>query len=77
MADDIQAMKARLGIAFRLYLTFYNAELAVLWLWLAVSVLLYGARGADRYELFDGVEFTARWVQTITLVEVVHAAVGA
>jgi very-long-chain (3R)-3-hydroxyacyl-CoA dehydratase len=57
-----------------LYLTFFNTLFAGLWLWIGASALLNTSRG--RFVLFEVVEPRARWVQTLTLVEVVHAAVG-
>lgn len=57
-----------------LYLTLFNTLFATLWLWIGVSALLNTSRG--RLVLFEVVEPRARWVQTLTLIEVVHAAIG-
>lgn len=57
-----------------LYLTLYNTIFAALWLWIGGSTLANASRG--RYVLFEAVEPRARWVQTLTLIEVVHAAIG-
>ena len=57
-----------------LYLTLFNTLFAGLWLWIGASTLLNTSRG--RFELFEVVEPRARWVQTLTLIEVVHAAIG-
>ena len=57
-----------------LYLTLFNISFAALWLWIGASALLNTSRG--RFVLFDVVEPRARWVQTFTLIEVVHAAIG-
>ena len=57
-----------------LYLTLFNTLFATLWLWIGVSALLNTSRG--RLVLFEVVEPRARWVQTLTLIEVMHAAIG-
>ncbi|KAF2629462.1 PTPLA-domain-containing protein [Macroventuria anomochaeta] len=57
-----------------LYLTFYNLLFAALWASIGISAVDHASRG--KYVLFEVVEPRARWVQTLTLVEVVHAAVG-
>jgi very-long-chain (3R)-3-hydroxyacyl-CoA dehydratase len=57
-----------------LYLTVFNISFAALWLWIGVSALLSTSSG--RFVLFEVVEPQARWVQTLTLIEVVHAAIG-
>ena len=53
-----------------LYLTLFNISFAALWLWIGASALLNTSRG--RFVLFYVVEPRARWVQTFTLIEVVH-----
>ncbi|KAF3008417.1 hypothetical protein E8E13_001984 [Curvularia kusanoi] len=70
-----RADKAQTTSSFRtLYLTLYNILFAALWLWIGGGALANVSRG--RYVLFDAVEPRARWVQTLTLIEVVHAAIG-
>lgn len=56
------------------YLTLYNAVFAGLW----ASILITAATSlaGGRLEVFRATEPRARWVQTLTLVEVLHAAVG-
>ncbi|KAF6828198.1 protein tyrosine phosphatase [Colletotrichum plurivorum] len=56
------------------YLTLYNAVFAGLWASIFVSAAANLAGG--RLEVFLATEERARWVQTLTLVEVLHAAVG-
>ena len=56
------------------YLTAYNLLFAALWVSVGVSALTHVSRG--RFVLFENVEPLARWVQTMTLIEVAHAAIG-
>ncbi|KAF6780806.1 protein tyrosine phosphatase, partial [Colletotrichum musicola] len=56
------------------YLTLYNAVFAGLWASVFISAAANLAGG--RLEVFRATEERARWVQTLTLVEVLHAAVG-
>jgi very-long-chain (3R)-3-hydroxyacyl-CoA dehydratase len=56
------------------YLTFYNLLFASLWASVGISAVNYASRG--KFALFEAVEPRARWIQTFTLIEVVHAAVG-
>lgn len=58
-----------------LYLTTYNLLFAALWLSIGVSAITHLSKG--KFVLFESVEPRARWVQTLTLIEVVHAAIGA
>ena len=57
-----------------LYLTAYNLLFAALWVLVGVSALTHVSKG--RFVLFENVEPLARWVQTMTLIEVAHAALG-
>lgn len=57
-----------------LYLTAYNLLFTALWLSVGVSALKHISKG--RFVLFENVEPLARWVQTLTLIEVAHAAIG-
>ncbi|PSN73837.1 PTPLA-domain-containing protein [Corynespora cassiicola Philippines] len=57
-----------------LYLTLYNLTFAALWL--AVLYRVLGAAPGGKGKVFDATEGLARGVQTLTLIEVLHAAVG-
>ena len=57
-----------------LYLTFYNLLFAVLWATIGITAARNASIG--RYKLFEVVEPLARWVQTLTLIEVLHAGIG-
>lgn len=57
-----------------LYLTLYNLLFAALWASIGISAISHASKG--KYVLFEAVEPRARWVQTITLIEVIHAVVG-
>lgn len=57
-----------------LYLTVYNLLFAALWAWVGISAIAYIGRG--KFVLFETVEPRARWIQTLTLIEVAHAAIG-
>ena len=57
-----------------LYLTLYNLLFAALWAWAGISAISHASRG--KFVLFEAVEPRARWIQTLTLIEVVHAAIG-
>jgi very-long-chain (3R)-3-hydroxyacyl-CoA dehydratase len=57
-----------------LYLTAYNLLFAALWVSVGVSALTHVSKG--RFVLFQNVEPLARWVQTLTLIEVMHAGIG-
>ncbi|UPX21352.1 Very-long-chain (3R)-3-hydroxyacyl-CoA dehydratase [Ascochyta rabiei] len=57
-----------------LYLTAYNLLFAALWVSVGISAANHAPRG--KFILFEAVEPRARWIQTLTLIEVVHAAVG-
>lgn len=57
-----------------LYLTVYNLLFAALWVSIGVNAVRHVAKG--KFVLFEAVEPRARWIQTLTLIEVVHAAVG-
>lgn len=57
-----------------MYLTVYNLLFAALWISVGINALSYAPNGKS--VLFEAVEPRARWIQTLTLIEVVHAAVG-
>ncbi|KAF1927307.1 PTPLA-domain-containing protein [Didymella exigua CBS 183.55] len=57
-----------------LYLTVYNLLFAALWISIGVSALTHASD--SKFVLFEAVEPRARWVQTLTLIEVIHAAIG-
>lgn len=67
------AKKAQ-GTSRTIYLTCYNVVFALLW---ATSFVIAASRVWDgKVELFNATEAYVRWVQTLSLIEVVHAAVG-
>lgn len=57
-----------------IYLTAYNVLFASLW----ASVFVRAVSNArnSKFELFDATEPYARWIQTASLIEVLHAAFG-
>lgn len=57
-----------------LYLTVYNLLFAALWVSVGVCAIRNASK--DKFVLFEAVEPLARWVQTLTLIEVLHAAMG-
>lgn len=57
-----------------LYLTVYNLLFAALWASVGIVAINHISKG--KFVLFEVVEPRARWVQTLTLIEVIHAAVG-
>lgn len=59
-----------------LYLSLYNLLFALLWVAVGARALTHYLHGSGRQALFESVEPLARWVQTLTLVEVIHAAIG-
>ncbi|WYZ35135.1 hypothetical protein EsH8_I_001411 [Colletotrichum jinshuiense] len=63
------------GGARVVYLTLYNALFASLWASIFISVAT-NAASKGKLELYQATEPRARWVQTLTLIEVVHSAVG-
>ncbi|KAJ4986752.1 protein tyrosine phosphatase [Stagonosporopsis vannaccii] len=67
--DRVAASQPRI-----LYLTLYNLLFAGLWASIGITTLRHASTG--RFAVFEAVEPTARWVQTLTLIEVVHAAIG-
>ena len=58
------------------YLTFYNVVFAALWAAVGITALIFVGLGSSKLEIFREVEPLARWTQTLTLIEIVHAAVG-
>lgn len=57
-----------------LYLTLFNLLFASLWLSIGVTALKHLPSG--RLAVFNAVEPFARWVQTATVIEILHAALG-
>jgi very-long-chain (3R)-3-hydroxyacyl-CoA dehydratase len=57
-----------------LYLTAYNILFASLWASVFFKTVANARNG--KLELFAATEFQARWIQTASLVEVLHAAFG-
>ena len=58
-----------------LYLTAYNALFASLWASVFIRAVYHARDG--KITLFTATESQARWIQTASLVEVLHAAFGA
>ena len=58
------------------YLTFYNIFFAALWFTVGITSLILYFLGSSKLELFAEIEPLARWLQTLTCIEVVHAATG-
>lgn len=56
-----------------LYLTAYNLLFAALWVIVGITAIRNASGG--KFVLFGAVEPLARWVQTFTMIEVVHAAI--
>ncbi|KAK1676114.1 tyrosine phosphatase-like protein [Colletotrichum godetiae] len=57
------------------YLTLYNTLFAALWASIFLTVAST-ALSQDRLAVYQAAEPRSRWVQTLTLIEVVHSAVG-
>ena len=57
-----------------IYLTAYNVLFASLWASVFVRAMSNARNG--KFELFDATEPYARWIQTASLIEVLHAAFG-
>lgn len=56
-----------------LYLTLYNLLFAALWASVGIDTIRHVPRG--KFILFEAIEPRVRWIQTFTLIEVVHAAI--
>ncbi|KAF2637303.1 PTPLA-domain-containing protein [Massarina eburnea CBS 473.64] len=56
------------------YLTLYNLVFATLWTSILITTLSHIPKG--KLKLFEATEPRIRWIQTITLIEVGHAAIG-
>ncbi|KAL6705490.1 hypothetical protein ACN47E_006755 [Coniothyrium glycines] len=64
-----------IGTSLRsLYLTTYNVLFASLWFSVLLNTISHAGYG--RTELFKATEAQARWIQTASLIEVLHAACG-
>ncbi|KAK1978637.1 tyrosine phosphatase-like protein, partial [Colletotrichum cereale] len=57
------------------YLTLYNALFASLWASILLTVAAAAASGGAP-SVYEAAEARSRWVQTLTLIEVVHSAIG-
>ena len=57
-----------------LYLTAYNTLFATLWASIFVRAVYHAPDG--KITLFNATEPQARWIQTASLIEVLHAAFG-
>ncbi|CAI6333746.1 unnamed protein product [Periconia digitata] len=63
------------GMSLRIiYLTAYNFLFAALWASVFIQTISYASLGKSK--LFAATEPLARWIQTASLVEVLHAAFG-
>jgi very-long-chain (3R)-3-hydroxyacyl-CoA dehydratase len=60
--------------ARKLYLTAYNIVFASLWLSVFVNAISNVQQ--RKHVLFHATEFQARWIQTASLIEVMHSAIG-
>lgn len=58
------------------YLTIYNVIFAALWAAIGIKALILVSSGSPKLQTFREVEPLARWTQTLTLIEIVHAAAG-
>ena len=56
------------------YLTLYNVIFTVLWLSVFITTLSHALK--SKITLFTATESRARWIQTATLIEVLHSATG-
>ncbi|KZL75552.1 protein tyrosine phosphatase-like protein [Colletotrichum tofieldiae] len=68
--------KAESGGARVAYLTLYNALFASLWASVFYTVATAAASSGGKLAVYEAAEARSRWVQTLTLVEVAHSAVG-
>jgi very-long-chain (3R)-3-hydroxyacyl-CoA dehydratase len=57
-----------------LYLTAYNVVFTTLWFSAFLNAIFHAGDG--KLELFTATEPSARWIQTATLIEVLHSAFG-
>ncbi|OAG00762.1 tyrosine phosphatase-like protein [Paraphaeosphaeria sporulosa] len=76
MADDKASVRSDAGQLRIQYLTFYNIVFAALWAAVGITALIFVCLGSSKAEIFREVEPLARWTQTLTLIEIMHAAVG-
>lgn len=61
----------------QVYLTGYNIIFALLWASIFIKAVAHLRAGSSKADIFSATESAARWVQTASLVEVLHAAFGA
>ncbi|USW52758.1 Putative protein-tyrosine phosphatase-like, PTPLA [Septoria linicola] len=58
-----------------IYLTSYNTTFALLWSYILISTLTHvHHNGISSTKLFSSLEPSARWIQTLSLLDVLHAA---
>jgi hypothetical protein len=60
--------------ARKIYLTAYNILFATLWTSIFIKAISNAAN--SKLRLFSATETPARWIQTASLIEVVHSATG-
>ncbi|EOA83495.1 hypothetical protein ACJQWK_00257 [Exserohilum turcicum] len=60
----------------QVYLTGYNIIFALLWASIFIKAVAHLRAGSSKADIFSATESAARWVQTASLVEVLHAAFG-
>jgi very-long-chain (3R)-3-hydroxyacyl-CoA dehydratase len=60
--------------ARKAYLTGYNLLFASFWISVFINAVTNAKNG--KQHLFDATESQARWIQTASLIEVVHSATG-
>lgn len=71
-AKDLQTSGSSPRVA---YLTLYNTLSAALWASILFTVIST-ATSHGKLTVYAAAEPRARWVQTLTLIEVIHSAVG-
>jgi very-long-chain (3R)-3-hydroxyacyl-CoA dehydratase len=74
MATESGNMSTNTMSARKVYLTAYNILFASLWSSVFINAISNAQHG--RHALFNFTEAQARWIQTASLIEVVHSAIG-
>ncbi|KAH9867976.1 hypothetical protein IAQ61_007282 [Plenodomus lingam] len=59
-----------------LYLTAFNTLFSALWASVFVHVVVLIWRGEERGRIFEQTEFGVRWLQSVTVVEILHSWIG-
>lgn len=72
-SNELQA-RPNAASARKLYLTAYNIIFAALWFSTFITTISNAANG--KVALFKATETQTRWIQTASLIEVLHAATG-